>query len=389
MAGFRELNSVEDTALDAANAKCSAVAQGYYTDPYIEYFVPGSVRQLPPMNLGYFVRCLAMWEAVASFLRVHGDVIQVVVLGGGYDTLFWRLRDMKINVARWYDLDLPHVVQRKLPVLRHELFEPLDNYYCLECDLARPGLVETTLAAHGFDPAAPTAFIDECTLIYVDPDAVDSIISFAASLASSGFISYGMVRPDDPFGRMMVQNFKSFGAPLKGIDKYPTVESHRARFTSAGYAKVKAVEMNAAMDAVLAGAESVRVRRLEMQDDPEELAFMLSHYVLAVASTDDAFLAILPQTIAHTSHEPFRLGMPGRAPGLPPRRRVARTGPRDPRQSGRLSPSSTNRETSDSRHCQECKPPRRRVPYPWTRLADAAPGGVCARARPVAAPRAK
>ena len=291
---FRELNSVEDTAMDAANAKLSAVQQGYYVDPYIEYFVPRSVKQLPPMNLGYFVRCLSMWNAVTKFHSVHGDSIQVVILGCGYDTMFWRLRDANIKVARWYDLDLPMVVKRKGPVLRNEVFEPMDNYYLLECDLSKPNRVEEVLKANQFDVDAPTVFVDECTLIYVDPDAVDAIIKFASSLKSSGFISYGMVKPDDQFGKMMVQNFKRFGAPLKGIDKYPTIASHKERFTKAGYQKVKSVDMNVPMKYVLTREEYVRVHRLEMQDDPEELAFMLSHYVLAIASTDDEFLSILP-----------------------------------------------------------------------------------------------
>jgi [phosphatase 2A protein]-leucine-carboxy methyltransferase len=61
-----------------------------------------------------------------------------------------------------------------------------------------------------------------------------------------------------------------------------------------GYTKVKAVDMNVAMQKLLTQQDAMRVRRLEIHDDPEELAYMLSHYVLALASTDDGFLAILP-----------------------------------------------------------------------------------------------
>lgn len=294
MSAFRELNSVEDTAMDAANAKASAVSQGYYEDPYIEYFVPNQVRQLPPMNLGYFARILSMRDAILKFHKVHGDSIQVVILGGGYDTLFWRLRDQGVNVQHWYDIDLPHVVEKKSYVLQNSIFEPLDNYSIFECDLGKSGQLEEVLTNNGFNRDAPTVFVDECTLIYVDPDAVDDIIKFAASLKSSGFISYGMIKPDDQFGKMMIQNFNSFGAPLKGINKYPTVQSHIDRFKKAGYGKVKSGDMNVAMRSVLTPEENRRIHRLEMQDDPDELAFMLSHYVLAIASTDDEFLTLLP-----------------------------------------------------------------------------------------------
>jgi [phosphatase 2A protein]-leucine-carboxy methyltransferase len=246
------------------------------------------------MNLGYFVRSLSMMGAILKFHSVHGDSIQVVVLGCGYDTLFWRLRASGVNVARWFDIDLPHVVDRKGRTVQScDIFAPLDNYVLTTVNLGEVGALEAALGPNGFKDDLPTVFVDECSLIYVDPGAVDAIIKFAASLKSSGFISYGMIKPDDRFGALMVQNFQAIGAPLKGIARYPTVESHRERFVAAGYAKVRAVDMNAAMRAVLTYEEQTRVRRLEIQDDPDELAFMLAHYVLAIASTDDEFLSIL------------------------------------------------------------------------------------------------
>jgi [phosphatase 2A protein]-leucine-carboxy methyltransferase len=291
---FRQLNSVEDTALDAANAKCSAVERGYYVDPYIQYFVPETSRQIPPMHLGYFVRTLSMWNAITKFQAVHGDATQVVILGGGYDTLFWRLRDANVVFTRWFEVDLPFIVARKGPVIENDIFQPLDNYVLVALDLAQPGALKTGLLANQFSLELPTVFVDECTLIYIDPSAVDSIIRFATSLKSNGFISYGMVKPDDQFGKLMVRNFESIGAPLRGIAQYPTVDSHKQRFLNGGYQKVKAVDMNQAMEAVLSPSEQKRVRRIEIQDDPDELAFTLAHYVLAIASTDDEFLSILP-----------------------------------------------------------------------------------------------
>lgn len=289
MSAFRELGSVEDTAMDAANAKLSAVSRGYYSDPYIEYFVPSSQKQLPPMNLGYHVRCLSIFKAVTKFHEMHGDNMQVVILGAGYDTLFWRLRDLKINVKGWYDLDFPHVVNKKAKVLESSVFQPLDNYYLRVCDLSKPDEFKKVLADNGFQDI-PTIFVDECTLIYVDPVAVDEIIKFAASLKSSAFISYGMVKPDDSFGKMMVHNFETFGAPLKGIKMYPTIQSHKERFEAAGYKYVKSMDLNKTMNAVIPRQDYIKIMRLEMQDDPEELAFVLIHYVLALAGTEEAFL---------------------------------------------------------------------------------------------------
>lgn len=289
---FHQLKSVEDTALDAANAKLSAVIQGYYKDRFIEYFVPERRRQLPPMNLGYYVRCLSMYEAVAKFHQKHGSNMQVVVLGCGYDTLFWRFRDESILFANWFDLDMKYIIDKKRTVISGSIFQPLTNYHLLECDLANFDAFQNILQTNGFKDI-PTIFIDECTLIYVDPGAVDKIIGFAAHLQASGFISYGMVRPDDNFGKMMIKNFDAIGAPLKGINAYPTIQSHKQRFEKAGYKKVKSVDLNVVMRQIIPIEERIRVSKLEIQDDPEDLEFMLMHYVLALASTDDEFLTIL------------------------------------------------------------------------------------------------
>ncbi|EAX93635.1 Leucine carboxyl methyltransferase family protein [Trichomonas vaginalis G3] len=292
MSAFRELGSVEDTAMDAANAKLSAVQRGYYKDRFIACFVTHEQKQLPPMNLGYYVRTQAIYVAVKKFYELHGKDMQVVVLGCGYDTLFWRLRDEHITVKNWFDLDMPHIVNKKSSVLKSEAFHPLDNYYLFVADLSKPEEVKKELTAHGFEDL-PTIFIDECTLIYVDPNAVDEILKFAASLKSNAFISYGMVKPDDAFGKMMIKNFDSFNAPLKGIRAYPTVQSHKDRCTNAGFKFAKSIDLNQTMRAVIPRDQFMKIMRLEMQDDPDELSFMLMHYVLAVAGSENEFVSII------------------------------------------------------------------------------------------------
>lgn len=127
-------------------------------------------------------------------------------------------------------------------------------------------------------------------MVYCDPDAVDKIISFASSLCESAFISYSMIKPDDRFGQMMIQNFKSFGAPLKSINAYKTSKSYQDRFLKFGFKCSEAYDLNKAMDLLYRSDFKNRLRQIEIQDDPEELAFMLAHYVLAVASSKADFL---------------------------------------------------------------------------------------------------
>lgn len=294
MLNQRQFNNVEDTALDAANSKYSAVQQGYYVDPYIGYFVYDSKKQIPPMNLGYHLRALAILYAVKKFYSIHGSNSQVVILGCGYDTLFWRLRDENIRFAKWIDLDMQDVVQKKMRIIGNDIFAPIDNYFLSECNLEDHNNFKEVLQQGGFQDL-PTIFVDECTLIYVDPNAVDQIISYASALSDSSFISYAMIKPDDRFGQMMIQNFNSFNAPLKGITVYKTSESYKQRFLTFGFKNADAYDLNKAMKLIITPSMLAKLRKLEMQDDPEELSYMLMHYVLAIASSQPSFLEFFKQ----------------------------------------------------------------------------------------------
>jgi O-methyltransferase involved in polyketide biosynthesis len=161
---------------------------------------------------------MAMSEALTRFHKVHGNTIQVVCCGAGYDNLFWRLRDKGTQLGHWFDGDEPHVVSLKFVVIDNDILQPLDNDSLIECDMGRPNLLETVLEANGFSRDLSTVFLNEYTLIDVGPSAVDLIIKFAGSLKSSGFISDAMIELNDQFGRLMVENFNKIAGSLKSGD---------------------------------------------------------------------------------------------------------------------------------------------------------------------------
>jgi [phosphatase 2A protein]-leucine-carboxy methyltransferase len=90
-------SAIRDTDTDAAHSRLSAVRQGYLTDPYLiplvarARFVP---TRAPLMNVGTYVRSTAIDMLVESWLDRAGPVgekRQIVSLGAGSDTRFWRL----------------------------------------------------------------------------------------------------------------------------------------------------------------------------------------------------------------------------------------------------------------------------------------------------------
>jgi [phosphatase 2A protein]-leucine-carboxy methyltransferase len=97
------------TDTDALLARWSAVQKGYITDdPWVKYLIstmkkgrapPGSPEDpntpRPPLiNVGTYLRGWAMDTLTWNWLEAHkikGEKVQIVSLGAGSDTRYWRL----------------------------------------------------------------------------------------------------------------------------------------------------------------------------------------------------------------------------------------------------------------------------------------------------------
>jgi [phosphatase 2A protein]-leucine-carboxy methyltransferase len=80
---------------DAAIARLSAVRKGYLADPYIAALIPRAHLQQPRpplINIGTYLRTRAIDLLLDDWLRLAGQhKVQIVSLGAGSDTRFWRL----------------------------------------------------------------------------------------------------------------------------------------------------------------------------------------------------------------------------------------------------------------------------------------------------------
>ena len=89
--------AIRATDTDASQARVSAVRKQYLHDPFIGALVPRAhlVPTRPPLiNIGTYVRSEAIDELVLGWLSHaggDGQKVQIVSLGAGSDTRFWRL----------------------------------------------------------------------------------------------------------------------------------------------------------------------------------------------------------------------------------------------------------------------------------------------------------
>jgi O-methyltransferase involved in polyketide biosynthesis len=81
----------------AAHARVSAVRQGYLQDAFVSQVAPRSLSTHAPLiNIGTYLRTTSIDRLVEDFLKAgsaDGSVVrkQIVSVGAGSDTRFWRL----------------------------------------------------------------------------------------------------------------------------------------------------------------------------------------------------------------------------------------------------------------------------------------------------------
>ena len=281
---FEHDGAVRETAADASLCKLSASQVGYYVDPFVQYFVPVPSRRMPIINRGYYARVAAVESLVRTFLRAEErgnqqttetthvkktTKKQVVILGAGLDTMFFRLRSSNaLRDCEYFELDFPDVTMQKVGAIKRrkalnevmglsnaeELMAALSSgftelnvpgYHLLPCDLRDLDATTAKLEAAGIDRTVPTLFVSECVLIYMEAKFSTQLVAWAASYFDDvSFALYEQILPDDAFGRVMMANIKARGCDLLSIHDFPTEEAQVARFTEHGYEVAQCWDMN-------------------------------------------------------------------------------------------------------------------------------------------------
>eukprot|EP00050_Salpingoeca_kvevrii_P008590 m.303806 g.303806 ORF g.303806 m.303806 type:complete len:303 (+) comp16234_c0_seq1:22-930(+) len=286
---------------DATNSKRSAVLLGYYQDEFIKHFCGDfpKERKPPLINRGYFARVVTFRNFVQRFLDAVGPAGQIVSLGAGYDTLFFRLMRDRVPLAGYFEVDFPEVMQQKRLIVQHSRsFQPIMKefgalYHPVPADLRNTAALEAALVEAGLDKSRPTLFMSECVLIYMPPETAASLLQWTATFPCAFYVNYEMVNPHDAFGQVMLRNLQSRGCALLGLAACPTVDAQIQRYLAAGWQQASAADMGAVYRSI-PSEERQRIERIEFMDEFEEWDLINQHYCMSWAWNSTADVDLSP-----------------------------------------------------------------------------------------------
>ncbi|XP_075347596.1 tRNA wybutosine-synthesizing protein 4 isoform X2 [Mycteria americana] len=282
--------AVQGTGGSSAVSKCSAAARGYVQDRFLRLLVGLRRRRAPLVHRGYYIRARAVDHCVQDFLlktQSHPRT-QILSLGAGFDSLYFRLKDMGLlHHTVVYEVDFLNVACQKAALIKRmkELSALVgdtgreglgvitfsgEDYKLLGVDLSELSELERALKEAGLDNEIPTLFIAEVVLTYMENSRSDALIQWAAERFSQAcFLLYEQMHPEDPFGRVMQQHFSQLNSALHSLAQYPDCEAQQRRFFEKGWTECRVMDMNEFFTCCTPEDEQQRVQALEPFDEYE------------------------------------------------------------------------------------------------------------------------
>ncbi|GMK58312.1 hypothetical protein CspeluHIS016_0503440 [Cutaneotrichosporon spelunceum] len=294
-------DAIRATDDDAAVSRLSAVHLGYLVDPYasLVYKVPrlgpagltgpgGGMRKAPLINVGTHHRTAALDAVVDSFIAAgsgDGGKVQIVSLGAGSDTRFWRLAERNAPVARYVEVDFPHLTAMKA----QRIARSRTLAAALTPAPSQRGSAQDRAYSVSHGGAALTAGNYALVPLDLRTDSLDELLPFLDTALPT------LLLADDAFGRVMHRNLALRNLSLPG-SVFGSLNDQAGRFTDPrlGNAAFDASGAKSLWDVRgdLPKAELARISKLEILDEIEELRLVLSHYCVVWASKGERMQAV-------------------------------------------------------------------------------------------------
>lgn len=210
--------------------------QRLFDDPIVARLLPNPARALiavgpirrwfartiersSPGLLGGFVCRTRKFDDVTRRAVAEGAT-SVVILGSGFDTRAYRMRELA--ALRVFEVDLPEIITKKRAALsRAGVPDHLVRFVAIDFETEN---LSERLAASGWDRASRTLFLWEGVTQYVARDAVEATLRFIAGASSGSEVCFTYVPRDVIEGRSTrvgaegARRFVSQGTWVTGFD---------------------------------------------------------------------------------------------------------------------------------------------------------------------------
>jgi len=319
-------SGVMTTNDDATVCKRYAVSLGYWRDIYIDSFFhnkhPSRLeRKTPEINRGYYARVQAIENLVDQFLNYVQCLneeessssttsakqcvkCQIVNLGCGFDTLYWRLKagDEKCSLLKAFiDLDLDGITYKKLHQIRTkpDLLNALGRedisfnqydlhsnvYHLVSADLRNIKQLEEKLFNNcKLDRTLPTLFISECVLVYISKQHTENLLNWITSnFQQPVFVNYEQVNMTDKFGEIMIDNLRARDCEIMDLESCRSLDKQEEKFLNSGFTNANASTMQTIYTSCIDQLDRERIERIEFLDEANLLEQLLNHYSITVA----------------------------------------------------------------------------------------------------------
>lgn len=255
---------------------------------------------LPLINRGTFTRVYSINHTVEKIIASvpKEQNINIIVLGSGYDTMFFKLTSQNITNISLYELDYEKIINKKKQIIASSqklkaIASTSNNYHLIPCDITKISDLKKKLTS-----AIPserlndlTIVICECLLVYIEREiTVDFITVIKSLFANIVLLEYDLTGANDGFGKEMVDNLKMRNIQLKGFKDVPEIKDQIERLKECNFEIVDFITLYDVYNKMLPHDERKRIDMLEMMDEFEEFDLLQRHacfgYGLSIKDTE-------------------------------------------------------------------------------------------------------
>ena len=255
---------------------------------------------LPLINRGTFTRVYSINHSVEKIIASvpKEQNINIIVLGSGYDTMFFKLTSQNITNISLYELDYEKIINKKKQIIASsqklkEIASVANNYHLISCDITKISELKKKLTS-----AIPserltdlTIVICECVLVYIEREiTVDFITAIKSLFPNIVLLEYDLTGANDGFGKEMVDNLKMRNIQLKGFKDVPEIKDQIERLKECNFDIVDCITLYDVYNKMLPHDERKRIDMLEMMDEFEEFDLLQRHacfgYGLSIKDTE-------------------------------------------------------------------------------------------------------